>query len=172
MPGRPLLKLPALENIELPRSPKRGPKLTKLTRQRQGERLGPKFDHLERIADDPAQIMQLQQDPQAIAPERAIVFEVAGSLTQFYQEANRTGLEYLGDDELDIVPDEDFRLSDQPDKSIAGRAYLAMPNLETLNQLVRLWRYYQSGGVMCPNFGMWTQFFGPLKDVRGDRGIA
>lgn len=44
--------------------------------------------------------MQLRQDPEAIAPERAIVFEVTGSLTNFYKEASRIGLEYLADDEL------------------------------------------------------------------------
>lgn len=167
MPERPLLKLPALESIEPPKRRGGGMKLTKPTRERQGERLGPKFDLLAQAADDPAQIMRLQQDPQAIAPERAIVFEVASSLTQFYQAANRIELEFLGDDELYIEPDEDFRLSDdRADRPIAGRVYLAMPNLEALNQLVQLWRRYQSGQRMHPGYGMWTQLFGHLKDVR------
>ena len=141
-------------------------RLAKPTRERQGERLGPKFDLLTQAVGDPAQVMQLQQDPQAIAPERAIVFEVAGSLTQFYQAANRIGLEYLGDDEFDIEPDDDFRRSDRPDNPIAGRVYLAMPNLGALEELIRLWRYYQSGQRMRPGYGMWTQLFGLLKDVR------
>lgn len=132
MPERPLLKLPELNGVQLPRRRGGGMRLTKPTRERQGERLGPKFDLLAQAADDPAQIMRLQQDPQAMAPERAIVFEVAGSLTQFYQEANRIGLEFLGDDEFVFEPDEDFRRSDRPEKQIAGRIYLAMPNLEAL----------------------------------------
>ena len=140
--------------------------MAKPTRERQGNRLGSIFDDLAQAADDPAQILQLQQDPQAIAPERAIVFEVAGSLTQFYQEAHRIGLEYLGDDEFDIEPDDDFRRSDRPDSPIAGRVYLAMPNLEALKQLVRLWRRYQSDDQMFPGLGMWTQLFGLLKNVR------
>ena len=100
MPERPLLKIPAPEPVAPPRPPRGGPKLTKPSRQRQGERLDPKFERLARVTGDPAQIMQLRQDPEAIAPERAIVFEVTGSLTNFYKEASRIGLEYLADDEL------------------------------------------------------------------------
>lgn len=73
--------------------------------------------------------MQLYRDPEAIAPERAIVFKIASSVTQFCQEANRIGLVYLGDDELVIDPDDDFRHADQPEEQIAGGVYLAMPNL-------------------------------------------
>lgn len=110
--------------------------------------------------------MQLRQDPEAIAPERAIVFEVTGSLTNFYTEASRIGLEYLADDELEIEPDDDFRLTKEPDEAIPGRVYLAMPDLEALRQLVSLWRRYKEGGRMADGFGLWTQLFGLLKDVR------
>ena len=166
MPERPLLKLPAPEPVAPPRPPRGGAKLTKPSRQRQGERLDPKFERLARVAGDPAQIMQLRQDPEAIAPERAIVFEVTGSLATFYQEASRIGLEYLADDELDIEPDDDFRLTKKPDEAIPGRVYLAMPDLAALRQLVSLWRRYKTGGRMDDGFGIWTQLFGLLKDVR------
>ena len=64
-----------------------GHALTKPPRERQGQRLGPKFALLVRATDDPAQIMQLQQHPQAIAPEHAIIFEIAGSVTRFTRHA-------------------------------------------------------------------------------------
>ena len=166
MPERPLLRIPAFEPIAPPRRGGGGSGLTRPTRARQGERLDPKFDRLARVAADPAQLMQLRQDPEAIAPERAIVFEVAGSLLTFYEEAARIGLEYLTDDELEIEPDDDFRLTKKPDEPISGRLYLAMPDLEALRQLVRLWQRYKSGRRMANNFGIWTQLFGLLKDVR------
>ncbi len=166
MPERPLLKLPAPEPIAPPPPPRGGPKLTKPSRQRQGQRLDPKFERLARVAGDPAQVMQLRQDPEAIAPERAIVFEVTGSLATFYEEASRIGLEYLADDERDIAPDVDFRLTKKPYEPIPGRVYLAMPDLEALRQLVRLWQRYKAGGRMDDGFAMWTQLFGLLKDVR------
>ena len=53
-----------------------------------------------------------------------------GRFPTFYEEAARIGLEYLADDEIEIDPDEDFRLADKPDDPISGRLYLAMPDLE------------------------------------------
>ena len=136
------------------------------TRDRQAERLDPKFDRLARAVADPAQLVQLRDDPEAIAPERAIVFEVAGSLATFHEEAVRIGLEYLADDEIEIEPDDDFRLAKKPDDPISGRLYLAMPDLEALSQLVSLWKRYKARRQMRGGFGIWTQLFGLLKDVR------
>ena len=166
MPERPLLRIPAPEPIEPPRRGGGGPSLKKPTRGRQGERLDPKFDRLARVVADPAQLAQLRQDPEAIAPERAIVFEVAGSLLTFYEEATLIGLEYLADDEVEIEPDDDFRLTKKPDEPISGRLYFAMPDVAALRQLVSLWRRYKASRRMADGFGVWTQLFGLLKDVR------
>ena len=114
------------------------------TRDRQAERLDPKFDRLARAVAEPAQLMQVRHDPEAIAPERAILFEVAGLLVAFHEEAVRIGLEYLADDEIEIDPDEDFRLADKPDDPISGRLYMAMPDLGALRQLVSLWDRYKA----------------------------
>lgn len=110
--------------------------------------------------------MRLRQDPEAIAPERAIVFEVTESLEKFHDGARRIGLEYLADDGRDIEPDEDFHWTDRRDGPIPGRVYFAMPDLEALRQLVRLWQRYKAGRRMEPGFGLWTQFFGLLAGVR------
>ena len=166
MPERPLLRIPAPEPGEPPRRGGGGPSLKKPTRGRQGERLDPKFDRLARVAADPAQLMQLRQDPEAITPERAIVFEVTGSLPTFYEAAARIGLEYLADDEVEIEPDDDFRLAKKPDQPISGRLYFAMPDVAALRQLVSLWQRYKTGRRMADGFGVWTQLFGLLKDVR------
>lgn len=166
MPERPLLKLPAPEPVDPPRRGGGGQRLQRPTRQRQGERLDPKFDRLARVGTDPALLMRLRQDPEAIAPERAIVFEVAGSLVTFYEEAARIGLEYLAEDEFDIPPDDDFSVAGKPDDHIAGRLYLAMPDLAALQQLVSLWQRYKARRRMADGFGIWTQLFGLLKDVR------
>ena len=110
--------------------------------------------------------MQFRDDPNSIAPERAIVFEVTGSLPEFYREASRIGLEYLNDDALDIEADGDFFLTKKQAETIPGRIYLAMPNTNALNELVRLWRRYRARKKMIAGFGMWTQLFNMLKDVR------
>lgn len=166
MPERPLLRLPNPEAIAPPRPPRGGQSVTKPSRGRQAERLAPRFDRLVQVVGDSQQVMQLRADPEAIAPERAIVFEVAGSIVEFYQRAADIGLEYLADDETEFDPDDDFQIKDKPEEEVSGRIYLAMPDVEALRQLVRLWRRYVAGQRMADGFGMWTQLFGLLKDVR------
>ena len=83
MPERPLLKLPDPE----PFTPRKGPRavgnIAKPTRGRQSERIAPRFERLMNVAGRPEQLLALRDDPASIAPERAIVFEVAGSLENF-----------------------------------------------------------------------------------------
>lgn len=166
MAEHPLLRLPEPERVAPPRRGGGGPSLTRPSRERQGVRLGPKFDRVARVMEDPTQAMELRADPNAIAPERAIVFELISSLPEFYREASQIGLEYLDDEELEIEPDEDFQISERPDESISGRIYLAMPDTNALNELIRLWRRYKARKRMPNGFAMWTKLFGMLKDVR------
>ena len=166
MPDRPLLSLPRA--VEFP--PKPGPRLipniTRPTPQRQGVRLAPRFERLMAVAGDPTQITALREDPASIAPERAIVFEIAGSLSDFYAQAKALGLEYLGDYEDEIAPDDDFHDKDKLEKSIVARIYLAMPDVQALRELLGLWRRYVAGEALGRGRAEWANLFSLLIDVR------
>lgn len=70
---------------------------------RQSAKLGPTFARLQQALPNPASLEELRGDPYSIAPERALVFEVAGSLTDFYRALRALpGLELLGEDEFDV----------------------------------------------------------------------
>ncbi len=166
MPERPLLKLPDAEQAPPPRAPRGGSKLIKPGRDRQAARLDSRFDQLSAGLRDEQAIVQIRADPQAIAPERAIVFELAASLADFYQRAEAIGLEYLADDEKDFAPDADFQIEGKPSEDVPGRVYLAMPNVDALRKLLGLWRKYTNNERMDKGFGMWTQLFSLLKNVR------
>lgn len=166
MPNRPILSLPFPEPVNPPRPPRGGSTITQPGRIRQGERLSPKFDALARVISDPQQIIQLSADPASVAPERAVVFEVVGSIVSFYEKAASIGLEYLADDEREFVPDDDFHEEAKPDDEVSGRIYLAMPDVAALRELIRLWRLYLAGTRMAKGFGMWTELFKQLRDVR------
>jgi len=166
VPERPLLNLPEPVSFEPKAGPRGGANLAKPTRGRQADRLGPRFERLMQVADNPDQLLGLQSDPASIAPERAIVFEVAGSLPDFYAQARDLGLEYLGDFEDDITPSEDFHDQRKPEKEIAGRIYLAMPDVQALQQLLSLWRLYKDGLTMPRGKGPWRELFSLLVDVR------
>lgn len=166
MPERPLLKLPEPTPFDPRPGPRGGGSLAKPQRDRQGARIGPRLERLMRVASNPQDLMALQDDPASIAPERAIVFELAGQLSDFYTQAQELGLEYLGDYEEDIEPDEDFHDRDKPEKTIAGRIYLAMPDVRALQELLGLWRRYQRGENMPRGKSQWRELFSLLVDVR------
>ena len=166
MSERPLLRLPDPE----PFTPRNGPRafgnLAKPTRGRQSERIAPRFQRLMNVAEHAEQLLALRADPASIAPERAIVFEVAGSLENFYRQAVALGLEYLGDFEGDFDPTADFHDHDDANKLVNGRIYLAMPDVRALQELLSLWRRYTEGGRMPRGRGGWTELFSQLIDVR------
>lgn len=166
MPDRPLLKLPDPVPFDPKPGPRGGANIAKPSRGRQGQRLAPRFDRLMQVAGDPQALMQLRNDPASIAPERAIVFEVAGTLKDFYAQAQALGLEYLGDYEDEIEPDDDFYDKTKPEKVVSGRIYLAMPDTRALQELLSLWRIYQARRRMPDGKGEWTTLFGMLVDVR------
>ena len=144
--------------------------------KRQGERLGPVFQRLANVLDSDQDPLTLRSDPLGLAPERAIVFEIAGSLGDFAAAVNRIpGLEYLGEDEIEFDPDGDFWISDtrqgrkgQPrsDKQVGGRLYLAMPDVRALKEILSLWGRYQHGENPGHGYKIWFQLFNQLKKIR------
>ena len=135
-------------------------------RDRQRERLQPRFGRLMGIAEHPQQLLDLRNDPASIAPERAIVFEVAGSLNDFYEQARGLGLEYLGDFEDEFAASDDFYIREHAGKPVGGRIYLAMPDVQALRELLSLWRRFTEGRKMPKGKGPWRELFTSLIDVR------
>lgn len=166
MPERPLLKLPNPEPFTPRIGPHGGGNFAKPARGRQCARITPRFDRLMQVVGNPEGLIGFQNDPASIAPERAIVFELAQQLKDFYTQAQELGLEYLGDFEEEFSPSQDFYDRDKPEKAIVGRIYLAMPDIRALQELLGLWRRYQSGQRMPNGKSDWTNLFSLLIDVR------
>ena len=113
---------------------------------RQGERIGPTFQRLRDAFAEARPALSLRNDPTSIAPERAIVFEIAGSIGDFHAAVRQIdGLEYLGDEEHDLAGDDDFavidtrrdhRGADRDDRPVGGRLYLAMPERPRIARIV------------------------------------
>jgi len=143
---------------------------------RQQTRLGPKFDRLRLLLrQSSAQAeMGLRIDPNGIAPERALVFEVAGSLPDFYRQVQRiAGLEFLLEEEFSFEADDDFylvrkqkeeeiRLAD----AVVGRLYMAMPDLRALGEILSLWDRYCHGEKFERGLTVWSKLFKLLRDIR------
>ncbi len=145
MPEYPLLRLPAPEQVTPPKLHGFSSHASKVTQERQAERLGPVFERLARVLAEDGRGISLREDPASIAPERALVLEVAGSLVDFQAVVRHVGgLEFLGGEEIESAPDDDFfeidtrkGREDRPrkDRPIGGRRYLSMPDMQALGKL-------------------------------------
>ena len=176
MPEFPLLPLPAFERGAPPAGRRYVPSAPSLPRGRQGERLGPIFERLANVLEEERDGLSLLDDPSSIAPERALVVEVAGSMVDFQALAARVeGLEFLGDEEIEFDPDEDFFELDErkgrkgerrTDRPLGGRLYLAMPDVEALRQLLSLWDRWQRGADLPTGFTPWRDVFASLREIR------
>ena len=176
MPEYPLLTLPAFERGDPPAASGFAPRTAKLSPERQAQRLGPAFGRLASVLDEESDAISLRDDPSSIAPERALVLEVAGSMVDFQALVARvSGLEFLGDEEIEFDPDEDFFVADmrrgregerRVDRSLGGRLYLAMPDVQALRQLISLWGRWQRGEGLSQGFARWRDVFASLRDIR------
>lgn len=172
MAERPLLAMPRPERRAPPvgRPPREN--IPSADAGRQAERLGPKFERLERTLGDPEVLGEFRDDPSAIVPERALVFEVASEMADFYRAVHGVpGLEFLGEDEGETAPDEDFYIPDKDggpreDKRVPRRFYFTIPDQAALRELVSLWQRFQRGEKLGWGRTAWRDVFGHLADVR------
>jgi hypothetical protein len=85
------------------------------------------------VLSGPAGLGELQSDPDSIAPERALVFEVASNMADFYRAIRAIpSIEYVGEDETDAPADDDFYLIEKgernAEKHVPRRVYFTIPD--------------------------------------------
>lgn len=100
--------------------------------------------------------LQLRADPNSLAPERLLVFEVTGSVQNFAKAVARIdGLQFAGEEQLE---------ADDLDKN--PEFYLLLPQLGALREIVSLWDQWQQTGAVPKNFAPWRHLFLQLRNVR------
>src|SRR6266849_6531658 len=155
MPARPLLILPRPSLTSPPRGGAGGEKLRFPSRGRQAGHFGPLFTQLRGVLNRRDGAVELRDDPSSLAPDRVIVFEIAGTIADFLKAVSRIdGLEFMAEYEADFPADENFAVrdtrnsregQDRTDKNVSCRFYLAMRNTRALEELVSLWERWQAG---------------------------
>lgn len=130
----------------------------------QRSRLGGTFQALETtvgrlLADADASLSAAEA-----SPDRALVFEVIGSVAKFIAAARDAGLEWMGEDYPSADEDEDS----EDVEATAGQTplYVTMPTLDGLRKVVSYWRRYSQGEPRSAETSVWWALFGYLKDVR------
>src|SRR4051794_5045082 len=98
MPTLPLLQLPPPDAIGLPPGSRVISNVRFPGAQRQREKFSPAFNRLRNVFGRKQNPLQLRDDPTSLAPDRVIVFEVAGTVANFVKAtAKIPGLEFMGE---------------------------------------------------------------------------
>lgn len=177
MADRPLLILPTPEPIAPPRGGGGGGQIRKPGRDAQVGRFQPVFQRLRQALDGGAAgAMELRDDPSSLAPDRVIVFEIAGTVDDFVKAVARVpGLEFMAEYETEQPPDELFAVEDtrkgregqdRDDKDVPGRFYLAMPTTGAFNELLSLWERWSRGERLGRGYTPFEKVFDQLRVLR------
>jgi Subtilase family len=162
---RPILRLPDPREVPRKKGKERSfPQPSGPGRGRQGERLGPRFVELSEALQRP---VELANNPAGIAPERALVFETAGSIQGFARAARAVGLELIA--EMDLEETEDFPEGFEPPTGstrISQTLYTTMPTLRSAQQLLTLWNAHQAGEAAPQGAAPWWKLFDRLLKLR------
>lgn len=168
MVERPILRFPDPANTTRPKgSPRVSPRPSGPGRARQGERFQATFDRLSAAlsGDDP--LVALRQDPAGIAPERALVFVTAGSVSDFVKVARQAGLEVFSEEELEPLEHypEGFRPAGDAMR-LTRTLYATIPTIESFQQMLTLWKAHQRGENAPYGAGPWWNVFDLLLELR------
>ncbi len=177
MAERPLLALPQPRRIDPPPGPRGGSRPNLPTKDSQLVRFGPDFRRLrEVLARGGADTLNLRDDPTSLAPDRVVVFEIAGAVSDFTKALSRVpGFDFMVEYQTEEPPDDRFAEIDKRkgkegqvrrDKNVDGRFYLAMPDVTALGQLVSLWERWSRGERLERGFAPFEQVFAQLRTLR------
>lgn len=172
MPDRPLILFPSPERADRERKAPSFPRIVKPSFSRQFARLQPSFNVLQAAFEQ--KNLKIQQSPTGINPEFALVFEIIGTVDNFYTAVKNTdGLEWMFDIETDsFLPDDDFysisRNGQRDEGLLNGKLYCIMSNQQAMSQLLSLWQRYQDGetDVFKRGFAGLRDVFTHIKNIR------
>lgn len=116
---------------------------------------------------DMVEQISLREDPIGIAPERALVFVTAGSISGFARAAEKVGLELFA--EVEIEPVDEFPEGFKPasDSELLNRTlYATIPNITVFNQIISLWTAYSKDENAPYGYAPLWNLFDCLIDLR------
>ncbi|WP_084657376.1 S8 family peptidase [Natronohydrobacter thiooxidans] len=100
--------------------------------------------------------LQIRADPNALAPERLLVFELTGGVYKFERAVRLIdGLEFLGSEDLE-----------EDAEDAKPTVYLMVPSEGALKNIESLWRGWQENQTVPPGFSTWKTMLAQLRDVR------
>src|SRR5262245_28113546 len=157
-PTKPLLMF----NPARPDARAKGRKLTipfppSHTKRRQKSVLGPKFTALQKALEAGESPLALKADPEALAAESLIVFELRERALVSFTKAIEAipGLELVGEGETELDGED-----------VPGYLYLLVPSEAAIRQMLSLWNTWRADKPLGKKFDAWEKLFLCLHDLR------
>ncbi len=169
---RPLLLFPKVQIGERARKFGGPTKFFKPKFEKQVERITPKISALERNMD--AKRIRLTSSSTDLDPEMALVFEIIGSVDNFYSAVSKiNGMEWLAEYSDNEIEPDDFFYVDKSDsennKKLSGKVYCIMTNKAALDEFLGIWKAYikdKQNYKFKRGYTALRDVFANLKDVR------
>ena len=133
--------------------------------QDQRDKLAPSFEKINRSLAAYLDGGEVARAPEFATPDRALVFEIIGPITDFYKAASRLGFDWLCEELDDSSADDDLD-SEYLDEGVATTLYITMPTIGGLQKLLALWNRFVRGEAKTAENRDWWAIFGYLADVR------
>jgi hypothetical protein len=133
--------------------------------ERQKQRIGRRWQSLKDSFEKEA--VSLSLNPEGFFTEYIVVFELAGSIDEFYNAiAKIPGMFFLKELIEKFEPDEDFYKKDH--EAFLGRVYVSMVNQKSIEQLLRLWKIFDTNQETPFDTGLvkFKDLFKQLKEIR------
>ena len=132
----------------------------------QRQRFKATFDRLAAALGTQTPVLELRRDPNGLAPERALVFVVAGSIQHFGRVARDVGLELLMEMELAQLDELPIGFELGKGGMQSRTLYSTMPTLESLEKLLSLWNAFSREESPPRGARPWWDLFGLLLELR------
>lgn len=160
----PLLIFPKPVSIIPPRGKGFAPSSLSLPgRSRQSERLDPQID---RVREEFSRFRGLVDVTMAGGePESVLVLELADRVDDLARAVEAAGLEWLGEWDIEIDPDDDFPAAGKK-ATRDGRLFVSMVNEEGMRELLSLWDKWKRGKPLGRGKTKWRDIFACLKNIR------
>lgn len=133
--------------------------------ERQKERIGRRWQTLKDTFENEA--ISLSLKPEGFFTEYIVVFEVAGSIDEFYKAIKEVpGMFFLKEQLEEFEPDEDFYKGDI--EKYKGRIFVSMVNKKSIDEIIRLWKIFEKNREATFDSGLakFKDLFKKLKSVR------
>ena len=116
----PILVFPNYKEVVRSKLPSGPDKLRLPSADYNWRKLGPRFTDLKRTLDN--RRMKIQRGAEVTNPEDVLVLETAGRIDDFYRAVkNVDGLEWLLEEDIEGMPDDEFYNLEYKDKNLSSR---------------------------------------------------